>query len=458
MLDLLIRGGTLVLADQTAEADVGVQDGIVVELGRLGDRTTHMVIDASNQYVFPGMIDPHVHFSHPYRDTRSTDDFHTGTRAAAAGGNTTIIDFAIQWVGTPDETVQVRKGEAQHKAIIDYGFHVCLTKSDPANIACVPKLIEAGLPSFKVYMVYRRQGRMMDDGGLLAVLQQTATHGGMTGVHAENEAMADYNEKLLRASEQLAPAYFPDCKPSIVEAEAINRVLYLNQHARSRLYIFHLSTREGLELIDQARAKGQLVWTETCTHYLVLTEEVYRTENGRGFICSPPLRSGEHAEALWEGVASGRIAVVSSDHCGFSMEQKKAYGVDFLDVPNGLPGVETRLPVLYTEGVVKGRISINKLVEVLATNPAKIFGLYPQKGTISPGTDADITVFDPAIRRVLRAKDLETPAGWSPYEGLEVHGWPTCVISRGDAVFWDGVLKAEPGRGCFLKRVLPERV
>jgi dihydropyrimidinase len=455
MLDLLIRKGTVVLADQTVEADVGIQGEKIVELGRLGERPARDLVDASGQYVFPGLIDPHLHLAHPFRDTRSSDDFYTGTCAAVAGGNTAIVDFAIQWTGDPLEALATRMKEATGQAVIDYGFHACLTKSNPSDIGCVPQLVERGLPSFKVYMVYRRQGRMMDDGGLLAMLQKTAAQGGITGVHAENEDIADYNLKRFQQSGQLGPAFFPDYKPSLVEAEAINRVLFLNRHARSHLYIFHLSTREGLELVDQARADGQSVRAETCVHYLVLDRSVYDTDDGAHFICSPPLRARADVDALWDGIATSRIAIVSSDHCGFSAAQKVAYGSKFPEVPNGLPGVETRLSVMHSAGVVTGRITVNRLVALLSTNPAKIFGLYPEKGTLAPGSDADITLFDPDARRVLTGADLVTPAGWSPFEGLEVQGWPTYVISRGEVLLKEGRVSAQPGRGRFLRRTLP---
>lgn len=453
MLDLVVCNGTVVLPDETRDTDVGVLNGKIVKIGRLGERKAKRRLNAANQYVFPGMIDPHVHICHPFRDIKSADDFYSGTCAAVIGGNTSIIDFAIQWTGSPQEALAARMSEASNKAIIDYTFHACLTKAHPSNIACVSEMIAEGIPSFKVYMVYGKQGRMMDDGGLLAMLLESAGSGAIVNVHAENEAIADYNELVLVEDGRTKSEHFPEYKPNIVEAEAIHRVLYLNEMAGSRLNIFHLSTREGLELVAEARRKGQDVSAETCTHYLHLTDDHYRRKDGRNYICSPPLRSQEDVDAMWSGVESGVLSVISSDHCGFSTKHKHSYGSDFFRVPNGLPGIETRLPVVHHEGVVQGRISINKMVEVLSSNPAKLFGLYPRKGTIAIGADADITIFDPSRRRIISAKELETPAGWSPYDGLEVHGWPTSVISRGEVIMSQGHINAVPGRGEFMRRL-----
>jgi len=452
MTDLLIKDGTVILPGETLRADVAIADGVVTEVGRLGGLKARRVLDASDQYVMPGMIDPHLHLAHPFCDTRSTDDFWSGTLAAAAGGNTSIIDFAIQWSGTPLDALKARRREADGEAAIDYGLHACLTRSDAEHISCIPQLMEAGIPSFKAYMVYRRQGRKMDDGGLLAMLRETAAAGGMTGVHAENEDMADYNLAVLEREGKLGAEYFPPYKPPIVEAEAVNRVLYLNQWAESQLYIFHLSTGEGLRLVREAKAAGQRVWAETCTHYLTLNEDRYSREDGADFICSPPLRPEEDVEAMWDGVISGDISIISSDHCGFSRQQKREYGSEFTAVPNGLPGVEWRLPVIHTCGVVQERISVNRMVELLSTNPARMFGLYPRKGTLAAGSDGDVILFDPSATAEVGSLNQKTPAGWSPYADFTVRGLPTTVVSRGEIILQDGEVLAQKGRGRFLQR------
>jgi len=283
---------------------------------------------------------------------------------------------------------------------------------------------------------------------------ETARHGGLAGVHAENSPIAEFNTDLAVRSGKTTPMDFARTKPSLVEAEAINRALFLAEWAQAGLYVFHLSTREGLDLIAKVRARGMRVYAETCTHYLTLTDACYDHVDGHRFICSPPLRGSADVEALWLGIDNGLITVVSSDHCGFDTSAKDRGRGDFTRVPNGLPGVGVRLPVMFTHGVKTGRISLSELVALLSTNPARTFGFFPRKGAIKPGSDADLVLMNPQASRILRATDLDSPVNWSPYEGMELYGWPVMTIARGTVVAENGRCIASSAHGQFVERYI----
>jgi dihydropyrimidinase len=464
MLDLLVRGGTIATADGSFPGEVGIREGMIVGVTAPGILpNAARVIDASGLLVLPGLVDPHVHLGHRVflngEWVMAADDFGTGTATAAVGGTTAVIDFAIQRDLDPPATVAARRGEADGKVVIDYSLHPALTQSTPETLAAIPKLIADGLPSFKLYMIYRRQGRMADDAMLLGTFMETARCGGLAGVHAENSPIAEFNTDSAVRSGKTTPMDFARTKPNQVEAEAINRALFLAHWAGADLYIFHLSTREGLELIAGARARGMRVYAETCTHYLTLTEDCYDRVGGHRFICSPPLRAAADVEALWQGIDDGLITVVSSDHCGFDTSAKDRGRGDFTQVPNGLPGVGARLPVLFTHGVKTGRISLPELVALLSTNPARTFGLFPRKGVIRPGSDADLVLVNPHASRILRTADLDSPVNWSPYEGMDLCGWPVMTIARGTVVAENGRCIAPSGRGRLVERsVNPRRI
>ncbi|WP_130861703.1 dihydropyrimidinase [Bacilliculturomica massiliensis] len=469
MYDILIKNGTVVTHEASFDWDVAIRDGKTAAVGVRGSLeggsggscggAAKEVVDASGKLVMPGLIDPHVHIHHPFKDGFSADDFYSATVAAACGGDTTVLDFAIQWDQSFDlsATAQNRNSQFEGDAVIDYSFHACPTVSSMETVEQVPRLIEAGIPSFKLYMTYSRQGRMCDDGVLYEVLKQTAQRGAVVGVHAENDAMCMFNSDQFVKKGWDVPRYFPLCKGNLVEAEAVNRVIYMNREAGGSLYLFHLTARQSLALVKEAKGRGENVTAETCTHYLLLNSDRYDREDGVNFICSPPLRSEEDREALWKGIREGFISVVSSDHCGFTAEMKRRGGGRFPATPNGLPGVELRLPAVYTEGVKKGRISINKLVEILSVNPAKVFGMYPQKGAIACGSDADITIVDPAKKKVVSAAGLHSPADWSPYDGMELCGFADTVISKGKFVVREGSFCGCRGAGRFVKRMCSER-
>jgi len=457
MIDLLVKNGSVVTPEATLPNDVAVTDGKIIGVGAWGVFGEAKVeIDARGKLVLPGLLDPHVHIAHPFKEGVSQDDFFTATCSAAYGGTTSLIDFAIQWDKDMNlvDSIGTRRSQADGDVVIDYALHACPTLSTQETLDAVPRVIASGVPSFKIYMIYRKQGRMVDDAILYGMLQGVKTHGGILGVHAENAPIAEFNEEAFLRQGLKGPESFPLSKPNMVEAECIHRALYLNHCAKGRLYIFHLSTAEGLQMVRAAKLKGEAVFAETCPHYLTLTDDVYKRSDGANFICSPPLRSQSDIDALWEGISDGTISAIGSDHCGFGKDQKATGEGDFSRTPNGLPGIETRLPVIYTQGVSKGRIGVNRMVDVMSTGPAKIFGLYPEKGAILPGSDGDLVVFDPDDEWVLKSDALKSPVDWTPYEDMNVRGSVHATVSRGKTIVLQGRFLGQRGHGRYLERRL----
>ncbi|MBI3076152.1 MAG: dihydropyrimidinase [Deltaproteobacteria bacterium] len=413
------------------------------------------VVDASGLQVLPGMVDPHVHIHWPFLAATSRDNFYTGTRAAALGGTTTIIDYAIQRECHPQEAFEQRRKEVEGQAAVDYALTQVLAEHSDRTLDAIPQLMAQGVTAFKCYLIYRKRGIMVDDAMLLEVLRRLREHGGLLTVHAENAAIAEYWEARYVREGKKDARYFVQAKGNVVEAECINRAVYLACFVGANLYIRHISTREGTEVVGRARQAGHRIYGETCSHYLALTDEVYGRTDGFKFICSPPIKSAADREALWAGLRSGELSAIGADHVAFDLAQKLEGKEAFDQVPNGLPGIETRFPVAYTEGVARGRLSLNRLVEVMSTNPAKLFGLYPRKGALLPGSDADVVLVDPSAERVLTATDLHMDVDWTPYEGMRVRGFPKVVIARGEVVVQDGIFLGRPGRGEFLKAGLP---
>ena len=456
MNDLVIRNGILVTSETTQKADIAIDKGKIVKLGFSGNvGRGKKEINAKGKLVMPGLIDPHIHIAHPFQGDISMDDFYTATKAAVYGGNTSIIDFAIQWDKNlnMDQCIQKRKSEAEGNAVIDYSFHACPTKSNEETIQEVLSVYKHGITSFKTYMIYRKQGRMVDDAILFGLLQKNLEFGGILGVHAENAAIAEYNEVSYVRQGLVSAKYFPEIKPNIVEAEGINRAVFFNKWLNSRLYIFHLSTYEGLQIIRNAQREGYNVICETCTHYLTLNKDIYSRKDGYNYICSPPLRSQTDIDSLWAGIKDGTISVVSTDHCGFGKKQKASGKGKFTDTPHGLPGIEVRLPLMYTEGVMKKGISINRMVEVLSTNPAKIFNMYPKKGSLTIGSDADLVIIDTNKEMTLTNDKLHSPVDWTPYEGMKLSGFAYATILRGEILMQDGEFYGKKGYGQFITRM-----
>lgn len=457
MYDILIQNGTAVTAEGEIRQDLAVIGEKIAACGAPGTLgRARMVIDASGRFVLPGLIDPHVHIHHPFKDRFAADDPYTATCSAAFGGDTMICDFAIQWDKKISlrETCANRKAQFDGKAVTDFAFHACPTVAETETVHELAELMDHGVPSAKLYMTYSRQGRMSTDAILLEALQTAAHHGGLVGVHAENDALCCYYSDTFAGEGKSSPHYFPLCKPPLVEAEAVNRAIYFAKKTGGTLYIFHLTCADSLELVRRAKADGVNVYAETCTHYLTRDMRFYDRPDGANFICSPPLRSPTDMEALWRGVQDGTIGIVSSDHCGFTTADKALGGNDFSRTPNGLPGLEVRLPALYTHGVRAGRIGMPKLVELLSTNPARVFGVYPRKGSLAVGSDADVVIFDPDAARVISPEVLHSPVDWSPFDGETLFGNVETVLLRGHPIISGGELTAEAGCGRYVERSL----
>jgi len=456
MKKLAILNGNIVSDGEIKTTDILVEDGLITALGKLNSyelRDTK-IIDATGMWVMPGMIDSHVHIAHPNRLGNAADDFYTATVAAAHGGVTTFIDFAIQWDKSIslEETWRRKVQTIKENTVIDFALHNCPTVSSQETIGQMPVLRDLGSPSFKFYMTYSKQNRMTDDGVLYEALCRTANTDMRVGVHAENDALINFLEQKLRSEGKLNAKYFAESKPSFVENEALRRVVYLNEVAGGNLFLFHVTTGEGARVIAEASAKGQNIIGETCTHYLLLNESYLQGEEGYKYICSPPLRNEKDSEYLWESIREGNLKIISSDHCGFNKELKKTSKDDFTGVPNGLPGIDQRLYMIYSHGVRAGKITIEQMVDVLSTNPAKIFGMYPKKGSLSVGSDADLVIYDPNPLWTLENRLLFNSVDWSPYEGMEVRGKVYLTLSRGEILVDQGKFYGHRGRGELIKR------
>ncbi len=451
----LIKNGTIVTAVDTYRGDVLVEDERISTIGRELAIDADRVIDAAGKYVLPGGVDAHTHLDMPFGGTTSADDFESGTIAAAYGGTTSIVDFAIQYKGERLHAAWENWARrAEGKAVIDYGFHMIVTDLTDQVEAEMDALVRQGITSFKLFMAYRGV-LMLDDGSIFRALLRTGTNGGTICMHAENGDVIDVLVRRALAEGHTAPKFHALTRPARAEAEATYRAICLAEMAEAPVYIVHLSAAEALEKVAEARDRGLPVYAETCPQYLFLSYDNYEEPgfDGAKYVMSPPLRPKAGQEALWRGLAFNDLQAISTDHCPFCMKEQKEMGRgDFSKIPNGAPGIETRMSLVYDGGVRPGHISLNRFVELTSTSPAKIFGLYPRKGTIAPGADADLVVFDPERQVTLSAKTLHMKVDYNPYEGRRVTGAPDTVLSRGRVIIDAGRFVGRAGCGSFIKR------
>ena len=455
MSTLLLTNGTIVTAAETFAADILIDGERIRQIGCNLDVAADTTMSLAGKYILPGGIDAHTHLDMPLGDIRSCDDFESGTIAAACGGTTTIVDYAAHAHGEPMEHgLEIWRQKADGKAVIDYGFHLSLSELTDRTLPDMARAMEAGVTSFKVFTAY--PGRMMlDDGAIFKILRRAKEIGALICVHAENGAVIDVLIHDALAAGHVAPKYHPLTRPAAAEREAAQRVIALAEMADAPVYFAHVSSGGAIEQITQARLRGLPVYAETCPQYLTLSAELYDgiEFEGAKYVMSPPLREKSDQDRLWQAMRNRMIDVIGTDHCPFNFQSQKSLGRDdFSKIPNGAPGIETRLSLLYTSGVCAGRISLNQFVDLIAATPAKLFGLYPQKGTIAPGSDADLVVIDPDDESFISAITQHSAADYSIYEGMRVKGTPQLVFSRGELIVEQGRFVGNAGRGRFLRR------
>ena len=455
----LIANGIVVTAEGSSGADVLVDGEQIALIGRdlaATGVTADESIDARGKYLIPGAIDVHTHMELPFGGTFAKDTFETGTRAAAFGGTTTIVDFAVQSRGKSlREGLDALHAKAEGNAVADYGFHMIMSDVNDETLAEMDTLVAEGVPDFKLFTAYPGVF-FSDDGAIFRALQQTAKNGGLIMMHAENGLAIDIVAAQFADSGKTDPYYHGVVRYPIFEGEATNRVIRLAEAAGVPVYIVHLSARDALNEVRAARDRGAMTFAETCPQYLFLSlDDMGHGFEGAKFVCSPPLRPKDHQEELWSGLRKDDLQVVSTDHCPFDFHGQKDLGKDdFRKVPNGLPGVEDRVDLLHDGGVVAGRLTRERWVEVLSTAPARMFGLYPRKGAIAVGSDADLVVYDPGRKHTISAKTHHMNVDYSCYEGRAVQGGSDVVLSRGSVIVRDGEFTGRKGHGQFLKRGL----
>jgi dihydropyrimidinase len=455
--DTVIRNGTVVTATDTYVSDIGVSGGRITAIAQtLPVEGASKLIDATGMMVMPGGIDVHTHLDMPFGGTTSADDFETGTIAAAFGGTTTLIDFAIQQKGQSlRQAFETWMKKADRKAAIDYAFHCIITDLGDAQLEEMGALIGEGISSFKLFMAYPGV-LMVDDATIFRAMKQAAKYGGMICMHAENGGAIDVIVRQALADGKKAPKYHALTRPTTAEGEAVGRAIALSEMAGAPVYIVHLSCNEALEKVREARDRGLPAYAETCPQYLYLSLEEHMEKPGfesAKYVFTPPLREKWNQEKLWHGLTHDTLQVVSTDHCPFCFKEQKEMGKDdFTKIPNGGPGIEHRLSLVYTGGVHGGRFSPNRFVQLVATAPAKLFGLFPRKGTIAVGSDADLVLFDANAEQVISAASHHMRVDYSMFEGIRVKGLPKTVLSRGLAIVENGKFVGRAGSGEFIKR------
>ncbi len=452
----IITNGTVVTAADTYQADLLIEDGRIAAIGHNLQADGAEVIDAQGCLVLPGGVDPHTHLDMPFGGTTTADDFETGTIAAAFGGTTTIIDFCLTNKGKPlQSAVETWHEKSAGKAVIDYGFHLMIGEINDAVLEELPHVMEKeGITSFKVFMAYKNVFQA-DDATLFRTMLTAKQHGALVMVHAENGDVIEYLVEQALAQGNTDPIYHALTRPPQAEGEATGRAIELTALADSQLYVVHVTCAEAANRIAEARQKGYRIWGETCPQYLVLDQSCLEKPDFEGakYVWSPPLREKWNQDVLWNALKSGQLQTVGSDQCSFNFKGQKELGLgDFSKIPNGGPIIEDRMSILFSEGVKKGRLTANEFVNIVSTNAAKLFGLFPQKGTIAVGSDADIVIFDPNRERTLSVETHHMNVDYNAFEGMNVTGEPVSVLSRGEFVIRDKQFVGTPGSGKYLKR------
>ena len=459
-MSLLIRNGRVVTASDDYRGDIYVDKDRISLIGSKLDMEADQVIDATGKLVIPGGVDPHTHMDMPFGGTTSADDFESGTRAAAFGGTTTIIDFAIQAKGRSTlEALETWHGKAEGKASVDYGFHMIVTDMESERLWEMRRLADEGVTSYKMFMAY--PGILyVDDGTLFRAMRKAGDDGTLVCMHAENGIVIDEIVKLALKEGKTSPRYHALTRPTRMEAEGVHRSIAIAEVAGVPVYIVHLSSSDALEQVTLARNRGALVFAETCPQYLFLDIGHYEQEGFEGakYVMTPPLRERWNQDKLWRGLKFGDLQSISTDHCPFCFKDQKTLGIDdFSKIPNGAPGVENRMSLVYNGGVATGRISVNRFVELTSTAAAKLFGIFPRKGTIAVGSDADIVIFDPNRKETISTDNPCTHhmrVDYNAYEGIETQGFSETVVSRGQIIVSDNEWHGHSGGGQFVKRAL----
>ena len=455
-MSTLIKNGRIVTAEQDYTADIYIEEDKITTIGSNLKMEADNVYDARGKYVIPGGVDVHTHLDMPFGGTTSCDDFESGTKAAAFGGTTSLIDFAIQSKGMKmREALDIWWKKAENKATIDYGLHMIITDLPDAHLEDMNDMVREGVSSFKLFMAYPGV-LMVDDATIFKAMKQTAQNGALVCMHAENGSVIDTIVKRTLAEGKTAPIYHALTRPTSAEGEAVNRAIALSEMAGAPVYIVHLSSNDALEKVAEARDKGLPTYAETCPQYLFLSIEENMNKPGfedAKYVFTPPLREKWHQDKLWAGLRKNTLQVVSTDHCPFCYKEQKELGRgDFSKIPNGGPGIEHRLQLLYSGGVTEKRISLNRWVELCSTTPAKMFGLYPRKGTIAAGSDADIVIWDPEKEHTISAHTHHMCTDYSMFEGKKIKGNAETVFSRGEVIVKENKFLGKSGRGQFVKR------
>ncbi len=453
-MSLLIKNGRIITASEDFKADIFIEEEIVSAIGKNLANKADQTIDASGKLIFPGGIDPHVHLDMPFMGTYSSDNYETGTLAALHGGTTMVIDFILQTQGKPlRHALEQWQGRSNGNCFGDYSFHMAVTDFNDGTKKEIKDMVEKeGITSFKTFMAYKG-ALMIDDRQMVGLMNEVKAQGGMVTVHATNGDMIDFLIAKHRGEGKLSPLYHYLSQPEITEAEATGRFADMANYTGCPAYVVHMTCEGALNHIRDIEKRNQKVYAETCIQYLILDASLYEKDfEGAKWVMSPPLREKKDQASLWAGINQGTVQVVATDHCPFTWEKKLMGEKDFSKIPNGHPAIEHRMELLFSEGVHKGKISLNKFVEVTSTNAAKIFGMFPRKGCIAPGSDADLVIFDPNEEHTLSAKTHHMNVDYSAYEGWKVKGKTKTTILRGQVSIDNGVVKIKKGYGQFVKR------